>query len=510
MDEKPTVYLPPAQRKLAVLFIMLATILVVLDQTIANVALPHMQAALGATPDTVSWVLTSYVLASAVATPMTGWLSGRFGRRQLFCAAVVGFTLMSAICGMAVSLPMMVAARVAQGFFGAFLIPMSQAFMYDLHPPSQQVRASTTWGLGVMVAPIIGPLVGGYLTELLDWRWVFFVNLPLGAIAVVGLLLILPQFSAVRRPFDHLGFALIAIGLCSMQLVLDRGTQQDWFDSVEILIEAGLSISALWLLIFHLRTADHPLIPIALFTNRSYVVGLMMGFIVSPILIAGSALLPSLLQTLLGYPVELTGLLVVPRGLAFAAAMVLGSRLMTILDGRVLIFAGLLLIIWSMHLQTLFNLQMGWDLLVWSGILQGVGMGLSMTILTYIAVSGLPAALRTEGAAVFNLARTIGTSVMIAISTAMLARNLQISHADVGSSLRSNNLPFSLSEMIGGNYLSERVAAMANAEVTRQAMMISYIDDFWLMMWASVCALPLVLLLKPIRAPKGEPIAMME
>jgi len=203
-------------------------------------------------------------------------------------------------------------------------------------------------------------------------------------------------------------------------------------------------------------------------------------------------------------------LLVVPRGLAFAAAMVLGSRLMTILDGRVLIFAGLLLIIWSMHLQTLFNLQMGWDLLVWSGILQGVGMGLSMTILTYIAVSGLPAALRTEGAAVFNLARTIGTSVMIAISTAMLARNLQISHADVGSSLRSNNLPFSLSEMIGGNYLSERVAAMANAEVTRQAMMISYIDDFWLMMWASVCALPLVLLLKPIRAPKGEPIAMME
>ncbi|KRB85092.1 EmrB/QacA family drug resistance transporter [Sphingomonas sp. Root710] len=489
------VHVAPVPKAIATALVMAATILVVLDQTIATVALPHMQAALGATPETINWVLTSYILATSVGIPLTGWLSGRVGRARLFGICIIGFTISSAVCGFAVSLPMMVAARLVQGFFGAFLMPMSQSFLYDMNAPSQQVRAMTIWGVGVMVGPLAGPVLGGYLTETFDWRWVFFINVPIGLVAALGIFATLPAFPAVRRKFDHLGYALIVVALCSMQLALDRGSQLDWFDSTEILIECGISVSAFWMLLFHLFNAREPIFSLALFRDRSFSAALVMTTTVMPVMIAATALLPSLLQTLMGYPATLAGLLSLPRGLAMTVGIILGGRLFRHFGARLQVVLGLCFTIFSMWLHTRIELNMDSHLIIWAGLAQGLGTGLAATVLNFVAVAHAPVALRTDAAALYNLARNTGSSVMIAVFTAILAHNIQVNHAEIGAHVGSANAPFLLSQMMGGTDLAERLAAMANAEVTRQAMMIAYIDDYWLMMWVMLAVVPLAILL---------------
>lgn len=508
--DRAAVHLEPAKKALATALIMAATVMVVLDQTIANVALPHMQAALGATPDSISWVLTSYILATAIGTPITGWLAGRLGRNRLFGIAIIGFTISSAVCGLAISLPMMVAARVFQGFFGAFLMPLSQSFMYDMNPPSQQLRALSIWGMGIMVAPVVGPVLGGFLTESFDWRWVFFINVPIGAVAAIGIFAVMPRFPVERRSFDITGFIIIALALIGLQLALDRGTQQDWLDSPEIIIELGISLSAFWVLIFHLKRQSHAIIPVQLFANRNFMGAMVLALVVMPIVVAGSALLPPLIQVLLGYPVIDAGLLTAPRGVGMVITLVLSARLMQRMDGRILIALGLAMIVWSLWIQTRFSLDMDSRLIILSGLLQGAGVGLTMSPTNYMSVATLPVLLRTDGAAVYSLVRSIGSSVMIALTSSLLARNIQVNHAEVGSSLHASSLPFMMSAMMGGTYATERVAAMADLEVNRQAMMIAYIDDFWLMMWLAAAAIPVVFLLNPIRAVKGEKMEILE
>ena len=505
----PTVHLEPVPKAIVTALIMAATILVALDQTIANVALPHMQATLGATPDSIAWVLTSYILATAIATPITGWLAGRFGRVRLFGVAIIGFTISSALCGLSVSLPMMVAARLLQGLFGAFLLPMSQAFVYDINTPAQQMRALTIWAVGVMVAPMVGPMLGGFITENFDWRWVFFLNVPVGIVAAVGIFALMPQFPAARRAFDHIGFIIIAVALGGLQLALDRGTQQDWLDSPEIIIELGVSISAFWMLFFHLRRAKNPLIPIQLFQNRNFNGSIALSLVVWPIVLAGSALLPPLIQVLLGYPVMAAGMLMVPRGVAMTLGMMLSGRLMKSWDGRWLIAAGLGLIIAALWMQTGFNLQMDSHLLIWAGLLQGLGLGLAAMPTNYMTVATLPAALRTDGAACYSLVRNIGTSLMISLMSALLARNLQVNHAELGSALHASSMIALMPAYLGSEFTGA-IAAMADAEVTRQAMMIAYVDDFWLMMWLAIAMIPLPFLLKPVRTNKDEPIEIIE
>ncbi len=509
-EDKATTPLAPGQKIIATTLIMISTMVVVLDQTIANVALPHMQAALGATPDSISWVLTSYILATAIATPITGWLAGRIGRVRLYGIAVIGFTVSSALCGLAVSLPMMVAARVAQGFMGAFLIPLSQAFIYDMNPPSQQVRAITIWGMGVLVAPVAGPVLGGFLTDAFDWRWVFFINVPIGIVAALGIFAVMPKFPSLRRAFDHIGFVIIVLALCGLQLALDRGTQQDWLESPEIIIELGVSAAAFWMLFFHLRRHPHPIIPVQLFRNRNFIGAMVLALIVIPQVTAGAVLLPPLVQVLLGYPVFNAGLLMIPRGIMMVVGMIAGGKLMQRIDGRMVIALGMVMIVISLWMQTRFNLAMDDRLIIWSGVVQGLGIGLCMTAINYLAVATLPPALRTDGAATYTLTRSIGSSIFIALVTSMLARNIQINHAEVGSAIRDSSTPFLMSGMYGGSYAIGRLAAMANVEVTRQATMIAYIDDFWLMMWMVILAMPVLLLIKPVRTPKGEPMEIVE
>ena len=504
--------LPPGRRALTTVVVMAATVMVILDTTIANVALPHMQSALGATQDSVSWVLTSYILASAVSTPVTGWLSDRYGRRLLFTAAVAGFTIASALCGVSTSLEMMVAARILQGVFGAFLVPLSQAVMFDINPPEKHASAMTVWGIGVMVGPVMGPVLGGWLTDQLDWRWVFFVNVPIGIVTTIGCWALIPGRPGERRRFDILGFVLLGLALSAFQLLLDRGTQEDWFQSVEIWIEAGVAVSALWMFIVHSFTHRAPLVPMALFRDRNFAAALLLITVMGGILTAGATLIAPMLQRLMDYPVFDAGLMVAPRGIGTMVGMILAGRLAGRVDPRWTILVGLLLVGWSLHIQTGFNLEMDSRLIIESGLIQGAGIGLVVMPLNLLAFATLAPVLRTEAAALYSLMRNLGGSIAISVTTALIASNVQTSHADLGATVTTMTLPFLNSGIIEGyGQSTEALLAFLDLEVNRQALMIAYLDDFWLMMWACLALIPLLLLLRaPRRGASAPPAAAME
>jgi DHA2 family multidrug resistance protein len=501
-EDKALVPMSPVAKAVATSLLMLAAVLVVLDQTIATVALPHMQAALGATPDTVSWVLTSYIIASAVAMPLTGWLTGRYSRSRMFGVCVIGFTISSAMCGLSVTLPMMVVSRLVQGTCGAFIMPLSQAFLYDMNPPSTQVRAVTIWGVGSMAGPLIGPVLGGYLTDMLNWRWVFFINVPIGIVTAAGIFATLPEFPSIRRAFDHVGFIMIAVALSTFQLALDRGTQQDWFDSTEIVIEVGVCLAAFWMLFFHLRSTPSPIISIGLFRRRTFTVAMILALTVMPSVIAATALMPSLLQVLLGYPVVTAGLLLVPRSATLTLGIILGGRLMNRVDLRAQVIFGLILVAVSLWMQSGFDLMMDANLVIVTGLIQGLGAGLTMTVVNVAAIAGAPAELRAEAAAVFSLFRGVGGAMMISITAAVLAHNIQVNHAELGALISTARKPF-MSATMGGFYPAERIAGLANAEVTRQAMMIAFVDDFWMLKWLMILLIPLALLVEPKLTRRG-------
>jgi DHA2 family multidrug resistance protein len=292
--------LDPGRRTLVTIAVMLAVLIQVLDTTIANVALPHMQASLGATQESVNWVLTSYIVASAIAIPISGWLADRIGRKRLLVIAVVGFTIASLLCAIASSLTEMVLFRALQGVTGAFLVPLSQATLFDINPPERHARAMAMFGGGIMIGPIMGPVLGGWLTDSFNWRWVFLVNLPVGAIATVMLLRYMPKGALTKRKFDIFGFALLGVALGSLQLMLDRGQQLDWFQSWEIWIELGLCLSAAWMFVTHTILGRDPIFERGMFADRNFAVGMFFMVVTGVLLLAGLALLPPLLQRLYG------------------------------------------------------------------------------------------------------------------------------------------------------------------------------------------------------------------
>jgi MFS transporter, DHA2 family, multidrug resistance protein len=487
----------PGRRLLITVTVMAATLMQILDTTIANVALPHMQAALSATPESVVWVLTSYIIMAAIATPITGWLETRFGRRNLFAISIAGFTLSSALCGMAASLEMMVASRALQGLFGAFIGPLGQATLLDSTPREKHPQAMLIWGMGVMVGPILGPVLGGWLTDNYGWRWVFFINLPIGVVATVGIWLLLDKFDLARRSFDLVGFALLGIALASLQLMLDRGSQRDWFQSTEILVEAGLALGTFWMFVVHTITTPHPLLSLALFRDRNFVIAVIFTMMISGVMMAGSALMAPLLQVLMGYDAKGAGFLMMPRGLGIFVAMPLAAFVSKRIDPRILIAFGLMLTATSLWIMTGFDLEMGKEWMIYSGLVQGAGMGFAFLPLNVLAFSTLPGHLRTEGASLYNLARSVGGSVTISLMGALLSRNVQVSHADLGAHITSTSLPFiesGIIEQLGvrGNL----VTRMIDTEINRQALMVAYLDDFWVMQWTALLLLPLVLFMR--------------
>lgn len=325
---------------LLVVSLMLATLIQVLDQTVANVALPHMRSGLGATQDNISWVLTSYIIAQAVAIPITGWLSDKIGQRSLFLWSIGGFVGASVLCGVAANLEQMVIFRIVQGIAGAFLGPLAQAVMVDSSTSENRNKMMALYGMGIMVGPILGPVIGGWLTEQYNWRWIFFINIPLGLLAAVGLWFLLPKKRAVKRAFDIPGFALLALALASFQLIMDRGEHVDWFNSWEIWIESGVCLSAFWMFGVHLFTARDAIYPLAMLRDRNLIVGVSMMFVVGLVSVGAMAILPMLLEGIYRYPVITIGITLTTRGMGVLLSLLVLSRLSARVDPRHLISIG--------------------------------------------------------------------------------------------------------------------------------------------------------------------------
>jgi DHA2 family multidrug resistance protein len=489
-------------RWLLTIGVMGAMVMQILDTTIANVALPRMQTSLGATIDTVTWVLTSYIIATAIALPATGWLSDRFGSRNLFLFAVGGFVIASMLCGTAVSLEEMVLFRVFQGIAAAFINPLSQTAMLDINPPERQAKAMSVWGMGVMVGPIMGPVIGGWLTESYNWRWVFYVNVPVGALTFAILWFLLPSRPMRTRSFDIAGFGLIAIAVASFQLMLDRGQQQDWFSSPEIIVEAMIALAALWVGVVHLATARKPLFDRHLFRNRNLVTGMFFMIVIGISTMAPMALLPPMLQQLFGYPVVDTGMMMAPRGMGVLFTMWFAGQMMGKIDTRILIVVGLLLFSFSLRQMAAYSLEMDFWPVIISGFIQGLGMGLVFMPLNSLAFATLDHNYRTDGSSLLNLMRSVGQSAGISLVTVLLARNIQTAHADLAQHVTAKTVPtLDLGALDRYGVLSDTVFGMADAMINKQAAMIAYIDDFYLMAWISIGVLPLVLLL---RKPRGK------
>jgi DHA2 family multidrug resistance protein len=496
-------------RGLITVSIMAAMIMQILDMTIANVALPHMQTSLGAAQDTITWVLTSYIVAAAIATPITGWVADRIGRKQLFLICIAGFVAASALCGTAFSLEEMVFFRVLQGAFGAALAPLSQSVLLDINPRERQGQAMALWGAGIMVAPIIGPTIGAWITDNMTWRWCFYINVPVGIAAFLGVLAFMPETVKRIRRFDFFGFALLSIAVGGLQLMLDRGQGLDWYQSGEIVFETGLVIAAAWMFVIHTATAKEPFLELALFRDRNFVTAMIFMFIVGIVLLAGMALLPPLMQGLFGYPVVTAGLILAPRGIGTMLSMVVVGRLVARVDPRLLIAFGIGLTALSLWQMTAFSPQMtSWPFIT-TGVIQGFGLGFLFIPLQTVAFLTLHPRLRTEASAVFNLVRNLGSSIGISIVAAELATNIQTNHAELAEriTLFNPNLPaagFDPNALLAP--AGAQTAALLNAMINAQAAMIAYIDDFKLMALITLAALPLLLLFRyqrPQAAPPG-------
>jgi DHA2 family multidrug resistance protein len=499
------------QRTLITVSLMMASVMQVLDNTIANVALPHIQGSLSATQDQMAWVLTSYIVAAAIATPLAGWLASRFGRKRVVLFSLAGFTLASMTCGLAQSLTQMVVARLLQGACGAALVPMSQAVMLDINPPENHAKAMSLWVTGVTLGPIIGPALGGWLTDDYNWRWVFYINVPFGILAFLGTLTTMPESTIKRSPFDFFGFATLSLAVGALQITLDRGQLKDWFNSPEICIEAAICAVSLYLFVVHMITSRKTrFLDPDLFKDGNFLTGCAFMSTVGLVLFATLALLPPLLQDLMNYPVMTTGLATAPRGLGTLLAMLIVARLAKVMEARWIIGAGLAMTALSAWQMTRFSLQMDVSTVVWSGLAQGVGTGLVYVPLASAAFATLRPALRNEGAAFFSLARNLGSSMGISIVETLLTRNTQIAHASLAEHVSPFNAVMRALLPIG--VPGARELAALNGQVTLQATMIAYLDDFKLMFWLCLAAIPMVLFLRKAPRQGGssslEPIAV--
>jgi DHA2 family multidrug resistance protein len=486
---------------------MVATLMQALDGTIANVALPYMQGGLSATADQITWVLTSYITAAAIMTAPVGFLAARFGRKTVFLVSVGGFTLASVLCGAAQSLPQMVIFRLLQGAFGAALVPLSQSTMLDIYPVEQRGQAMAVWGMGVMVGPILGPTLGGWLTESWNWRWVFYVNLPFGLLAFLGLLIFMRHDGADRgRRFDWLGFGVLSLGIGALQILLDRGELKAWFGSTEIIIEAVLAGLGLYLFLAHMLTAERPFIPPRIFRDRNFVSGLGIMFAVGAILFATSALMAPYLQTLADYPVFTAGLVMAPRGLGTMAAMLIAGRVASRFDPRKVILFGILLLAWTLYEMTGWTPDVSMWTLVTMTVVQGFALGFVFIPLNLVAFATLDPKLRTDGTGLLSLLRNLGSAIGISIMAALLTRNTQVVHSELAQYVTPLNRLFELPSIHRlWDPSTAQGAALLNTEITRQASIIAYVDDFkLLMLLALAMLLMLPLMRRPPRAAAAE------
>lgn len=485
--------------------IMLATVMNSLDTTIANVALPHIQGSVSAGPEQIGWVLTSYIVAAAIMTPLTGWVAARFGRKRLFMVSITGFVITSMLCGIATSLPELVIFRLLQGVFGAALIPLSQAVLLDINPPEKHGQAMAIWGAGAILGPILGPALGGYLTEHFSWRWCFYINLPIGILALLGVWFFISGDNGTRgRRFDFLGFGMLTLFVGGFQLVLDRGPGEDWFSSPEIWTETIIAVIGLWVFIAHTITAEHPFFDRRLARDRNFITASVFGFFVGILLFSTMALLPPMMQVLMGYPVLTSGLVSMPRGLGSFVAMFAVGQLVGRVDTRLILMTGLSISAVSLWQMMHFDLSMSPTPFIVSGVIQGLGIGLIFVPLSTLAFATVAPELRAEGSAVYTLIRNLGSSVGISIMQALVVANTQTMHSSLAGKVVATDII--VRDTLPYNLHTEGGLLALNGEITRQATMVAYVDDFKLMFFITIACMPMLLLMRKPKRAGGDPI----
>jgi DHA2 family multidrug resistance protein len=483
--------------------VVLATLMQALDTTIANVALPYMQGSVSASQDEIGWVLTSYIVAAAIMTPTTGYLAGRFGLKRLFLVSVGGFTVASMLCGMAQTLTEIVLFRTLQGLFGAALVPLSQTVLLNINPRERQGSAIALWGVAVMAGPVLGPVLGGWLTANYSWRYVFYINLPIGILCLLGMSAFLSETARnATAKLDWFGFGTLSLTLGALQIMIDRGEELDWFGSGEICIEAIVAASAFYLFLVHTFTAKEPFVRPSLFRDRNFTAGMLFVAIVGLTYYASLALQPPFLQDLMNYPVVTAGFVMGPRGIGTMGAMLVAGRLIGPVDIRLLLSFGLGLTAWSFYAMTGWTQDISQMTIISIGVIQGIGLGFLFVPLSVVTLSTLSPELRAEGAGLYSLSRNIGSSVGISVVNALLTRNTQANHADIVQHVTAVNRIFD-NPIIARfwNPLTAGGRAALDAMITQQAQIIAYIDDYKLLMLATIAVLPLLVVFR--RASSG-------
>jgi DHA2 family multidrug resistance protein len=474
---------------------MTATIMQALDSTVANVSLPYMQGSLSASLDQINWVLTSYIVASAIMTAPVAWLADRFGRKRVFIVCASGFTVASLLCALSQDVGSIVVARLLQGAFGAGLVPLSQAVMLDAYPPEQRGQAMAIWGMGVMLGPILGPTLGGFLTENYSWHWVFLINLPIGFITVIGLMLFMDETRTQKElRFDWYGFAALAIGIGALQMMLDRGEQLGWFDSGEIVAWLIVSVAGFYYFFAHSLTTDAPFVRFEVFKDPNFLAGCLFQIVVGVGLFATMALVTPFTQHLLGYPIMTAGYVLGARGVGTLIAMVFVGRLLRYVEARIVVFAGLVLMASTLYVMTGFTTNTSANTIIVTGIVQGLGIGLVFVALSTVTFASLPAELRTSGAAITTLVRNLGSAIGISTAIAVLTSKTNEMHARLAEHIT----PFNDALRAAGAPIdpsTEQGRMLLDQLITQQATVIAYQNDFMMLFFFALAMMPFVLLI---------------
>ncbi|HEY7900805.1 MAG TPA: DHA2 family efflux MFS transporter permease subunit, partial [Caulobacteraceae bacterium] len=495
-----------ANRRPITAALMLATLMNTLDSTIANVALPHIQGSVSAAQDQITWVLTSYIIAAAIMTPLSGWLAMKIGRKRLLLISIAVFTIASMLCGIATSLPEIVVFRLIQGIAGASTIPVSQSVMLDVFPQRQIPTVMAVWSSAIILGPILGPVLGGWLTENYTWRWVFYINVPIGILAYLGLQLFMANDPGGRqRPFDFLGFGALITFIGAFQLLLDRGPSQDWFDSKEIWLEAAASLIGLWVFLVQTFTAREPFFHRDLARDRNFVATTVFGFFVGALLFSSTALLPSMMQNLMGFTALESGYASMPRGVGSLIAFIAVPMLLARFGARPVLVVGLALSAVALIQMSRFDLMMTAEPIMVSGLIQGLGTGLMFAPLTALAFTTLAPIHRTEGTIVSTMVRSLGASAGISVLQAGVLRQSALAHTVLAAHVNPSDPAFAAALPSGFNLNTAFGLEAFNGEVTRQSAMIGYDTMFALMIAMVLIMGPLLLLLKTPRTIQTDP-----
>jgi DHA2 family multidrug resistance protein len=493
---------PGLRRNMVTICAMTATIMQALDTTIANVALPYMQGSLSASQDQINWVLTSYIVAAAIMTAPVGWIANRFGRKRIFIICSGGFTIASVLCGLAQDINQMVLFRLLQGVFGAALVPLSQAVMLDSYTLQERAKAMSIWGMGVMMGPIMGPSLGAWLTETYSWHWVFFVNLPFGAITVLGLIIFMDETRKdLNLRFDWFGFTALAVAIGSLQLALDRGEQLGWLESNEIIAEFIVAAVGFYFFLAHSFTTSRPFVQFALFRDRNFLTGCIFMGVMGLVLYSTMALSSPYLQNVIGYPIITAGVLLASRGCGTFVAMMLVGRMMRYFEARTLIIAGLTITAGSLYYMTAWTDQTQSTEIVTISVIQGFGFGLVFVPLSTVAFMTLPNHLRTDGTSMLTLMRNVASSVGISIVIAQLTEGSRRIYAILNEHVTPFNHAMQMPDVSGMiNMGTDKGRAMADVMIGLQAQIIAFSQDYQLVMVFILASIPLALMIGSTKA----------